>query len=195
MPHTPGGTHGCGMTVNPCLNFWCHTARSYQEPHTPGGTEVTSVDYGTLRRYHGLWVWLETGTRGLVRFRSGRFGNTVRWVCVVFAGWFGLGCRRSGRYGDTIRLGRSAWWPVGRNTLVWLLHCWDAPAIPCGGPGSSRVAKGWTLRRHQTVPLCLCTWQLAVGALRCYHPRTESKPWPQGNVRTCRHTAHAASPW
>ena len=106
-----------------------------------GGTEVTSVDFGTLRRYHGLWVWLETGTRGLARFRSGRFG-------------------------DTIRLGRSAWWSVGRNTLVGLLHVgtlrryhglWEGKclaygcrryrsgrfAIPCGGPGSGRVAKGW----------------------------------------------------
>ena len=71
--------------------------------HTPGGAEVASVI-------------------------SGRSGDTVRWVCVVHAGWFGLGCRRSGRY--TIRLGRFAWWPVGRNTLVGLLHCWDAPAIP-----------------------------------------------------------------
>ena len=99
-------------------------------PHTPGGTEVASVDFGTLRRYRGFWVWLETEKGGLVRFRSGRFGDTVQWVCVVFAGWVGLGCRRSGRYGDTIRLGRCAWWPVGRNTLVGLLHCWDAPAIP-----------------------------------------------------------------
>ena len=71
----------------------------------PGGTEMASVDFETVRRYHGLWVWLETGTRGLVRFRSGRYGDTVRWECVVFAGWFGLGCRRSGRFGDTFRLG------------------------------------------------------------------------------------------
>ena len=62
----------------PMFNFGSHTARSGQEPHTPGGTEVASVDFGTFRRYHGLWVWLETGTRGLVRIRSGRFGDTVR---------------------------------------------------------------------------------------------------------------------
>ena len=55
-----------------------HTARSGQVPHTPGGTEMASADFGTLWRYHGLWAWLETGTRGLVRFRSGRFGDTFR---------------------------------------------------------------------------------------------------------------------
>ena len=42
---------------------------------------VAAVDYGTLRRYRGLWVRLETGTRGLVRFRSGRFDDTARWEC------------------------------------------------------------------------------------------------------------------
>ena len=85
---------------------------------------MASIDFGTLRRYRGLWVWLESGTRGLVRIRSGRFGDTVRWVCVVYAGWFGPGCRRSGRDGDTIRLGRSVpggW--VGHFALVKCYTC------------------------------------------------------------------------
>ena len=72
-------------------------------------TWVGSVSLGTLRRHHT--------------------------VGVRHAGWFRVGCRRSGRHCDTIRLGRCVWWQVGRNTLVGLLHCWDAPAMPWSWEG------------------------------------------------------------
>ena len=108
-----------------------------------------------------------------------------------------LGCRRSGRYGDTIRLSRCAWWPVGHNTLVGLLYCWDAPAIPwsVGGDmscirvqdGTARDAlryhavglvraglpKVGTFRRHQTV-LCAC----ALGIVRGVDFITSDVPLP-----------------
>ena len=103
MPHTPGGTKVLldPTTVGPTLrgaarsrtlqegpsllwvdrepktNYGSHTARSGQEPHTPGGTEVASVDLGTLRRHHGLWVWLTTCARGLAD-PLGRFCDTMR---------------------------------------------------------------------------------------------------------------------
>ena len=147
-------------------------------PHTPGGTEVASVDFGTLRRHHGLWVWLETGTRGLVRFRLGRFGDTVRWVCVVYAGWFGQGCRRSGRFGDTFHLGwmsnlgrtgdtmvrvtgrhrhRAGRLRSGRfcDTMRWLLHIevWFSTLA------TLRCAVQGVVQRYQwgvQATLCLC---------------------------------------
>ena len=108
-----------------------------------------------------------------------------------------LGCRRSGRHGDTIRLGRCAWWPVGHNTLVGLLYCWDAPAMPrsVGGDmsctrvqdGTARDAlryhavglvraglpKVGTFRRHQTVH-CAC----ALGIVRGVDFITSGVPLP-----------------
>ena len=68
-------------------------------PHTPRVTDLATVDFGTLRRYRGF---VETGTRGLVRFRSRRFG-------------------------DTVRLGRCAWWPVGRKQGSVVGEKWGTP--------------------------------------------------------------------
>ena len=78
------------------FNFGSHTARSGQEPHTPGGTEVASVDFGTLRRYHGLWegICLTYGCRTVP---LGTLCDTMRWA------WFGPVCQKLGRFGDTKR--------------------------------------------------------------------------------------------
>ena len=83
----------CGLAVSP-RKLRVPTARSGQVPHTPGGTELTSVDLGLVGDWH---TWFG-------QFRSGRFGDTVRWACVVCADRFGLGCRGSGRFGDTFLL-------------------------------------------------------------------------------------------
>ena len=92
------------------------TARSGQEPHTPGGTDLTSVDLGSLRRHRGLWVWLGAGTCGLASF--------ARDASVIPCGgraWFA----RTG----------SGWVAVGRDVSA-MPSFWggcrlrDAPAIP-----------------------------------------------------------------
>ena len=112
---------------------------------------------------------------GWFGFARGRFGDTVRWGVR-----FGLGCRRSGRYGDTIRLGRSAWWPVGRNTLVGLLHCWDdsGDTMVCGRANVLHTDVGRYRSGRFAIPCNGCVEQWChvrvglptVGALWRYHP-------------------------
>ena len=113
-----------------------------------------------LRRYHGLWVWLDRHT-WLVRIRSGRIGDTVRGV----SGSRGLVWAKvaDGRDATTIpsvwvgvlggRLAATHLW--GCRT-VWTHGLWEANVLhmgvgpyrsgriaTSGGPGTGRVAKGW----------------------------------------------------
>ena len=90
-------------------------------PHTPGGTEVASVDLGTLWRHHGLWVWLTTCARGLAD-PLGRFCDTMRGARGLLSGSWDAsaipcdGCARLLRAG-------SGWVADGGRL-------WDAPAKP-----------------------------------------------------------------
>ena len=168
-----------------------HTARSGQAPHTPGGTEV---DHGTLRRHSGLCAVGMRSLRGLGSRRSGRFGDTVWWVCVVYAGWtswaavardasaipcagvrdlcgqVGLGSRRSGQ---PLGSGCARRW-AARHHLVDFGTLWPYQG-PCVWQSQTSGQSGTfgTLRYHAIgvwSSRAMQVWAATVGTLRRYHP-------------------------
>ena len=106
--------------------------------------------------------------RGLVRSGLPTVGTLLRYylvglVCLV-AGWpqhIGGAVALLGRSGDTMVLG-------GQMTCIWVKVGTARDALRYNAVGLVRAGlpKVGTFRPHQTVPLCLCSWQLAVGALR-----------------------------
>ena len=127
-----------GKTVGPILRggaAW---------PHTPGGTDLcrsrdAPATPWSLGLVNDLRTWVGRSFETLLRHHTGH----VSWCrgCVFGGTCYGL----VGSLGTLRRyhaMGLCAGWSVDRNTLVGLLYCWDAPAIPCGGPGLGLVAKG-----------------------------------------------------
>ena len=168
---------------------------------------MASVDLGTLRRHHGLWVWLTTRARGLAD-PLGRFCDTMRVGCcrgrvfgrhlqragritrdasaILCDGCVELSCHagwlpRLGRFGDTIRR-------VGLGQL----HSWDAPATPWSVGWLAfctrvQVSAARDALRYHAVGVQVDRGQdraglPTVGTLRRYHPSGSVclvAGWPQ----------------
>ena len=114
-------------------------AHSRRDWHTPGRTEVASVDLGTLRRHHGLWVWLTTCARGLAD-PLGRFCDTMgggaRGLLSGSCVW------QSRASGWSVTFGRSGdtcvgWLAAGTSVLFGFAR--DVFATPCDGASHGSV--------------------------------------------------------
>ena len=74
--HTPGGTIFVVGNREPKIDCGSHCEERPGAAHSRRDSEVSSVDLGTLRRHHGLWVWITTCARGLDDL-LGRFCDTI----------------------------------------------------------------------------------------------------------------------